>query len=103
MKTAVYISLFFLNLAFLGGCSAVNKAERVKDSLKNNKANEKLVVEIAASIQAIQAIQAIQEVAGYFVGPPLILTDAHVVELYLDNKEIGKRQNAGNFEAKYFG
>ena len=100
MKKAVYISLFFLNLAFLGGCSAINKAESVKDPLKNNKANEKLVVEIAASIQAIQAIQ---EVAGYFVGPPLILTDAHVVELYLDNKEIGKRQNAGNFEAKYFG
>ena len=91
MKKSVYISLFFLNLAFLGGCSAINKAESVKDPLKNNKANEKLVVEIAASIQAIQ------EVAVYFVGPPLILTDAHVVELYLDNKEIGKRQNAGNF------
>ena len=100
MKKAVYISLFFLNLAFLGGCSAVNKDERVKDSLKNNKANEKLVAEIAASIQAIKAIR---EVAVYFVGPPLILTAAHVVELYLDNKEIGKRQNAGNFEAKYFG
>jgi len=88
MKKSVYISLFFLNLAFLGGCSAINKAESVKDPLKNNKANENLVVEIAASIQ---------EVAVYFVGPPLILTDAHVVELYLDNKEIGKRQNAGNF------
>ena len=91
MKKSVYISLFVLNLAFLGGCSAIDKAKNIEDPLKSDNANEKVVAEV---------VSATKEVAVYFVRPPLVLTAAQVVELYVDDKEIGELQNAGNFETK---
>jgi hypothetical protein len=92
MKKSVYISLLFLNLAFLGGCSSiVDKAKNMEDPLKSDQANEEVVAAVAASTK---------EVAVYFVRPPLILTAAQVVELYVDDKEVAKLQNAGSFETK---
>ena len=106
MKKSVYISLFVLNLAFLAGCSAIEKAstnmgghdghvtnssKNLEDPLNSGNANNTAGVEAGSSTK---------EVSVYFVRTPLVLTAAQVVTLSVDDKEISKLQNGGNFETK---
>lgn len=106
MKKSIYISLLFINLAFLGGCAAIDKATtnigghdghvingstNVEDSRKSGN------VDITAGVEAGSSEK---EVSVYFVRTKLILTAAQRVLLAVDDKEIGKIENGGLFETK---
>ena len=90
MKKSIYISLF-LSLALLGGCSTVDVTKNKEDLLKSPNTNDKAIIEVVSPAT---------DVTIYFVRQSEILTADQGLWLSVDDKKIGKLQNAGNFETK---
>ena len=90
MKKSIYISLF-LSLALLGGCSTVDVTKNKEDLLKSPNTNDKAIIEVVSPTT---------EVTIYFVRPSEILTADQGIWLSVDDKKIGKLQNAGNLGLK---
>jgi hypothetical protein len=94
MKKSVLNSLMSLSLIFLvGGCATVEKLKDIEDPLKSNDNS-------STSSTVAEVTTPSKEVNLYFVRPSALLTAAQVVELYIDDKEIGELSNGSNFETK---
>jgi hypothetical protein len=93
MKKSIFNSLMSLNLIFLVGCATVDKLKDIEDPLKSNNSS-------STSSTVAEVATPSKEVSLYFVRPSAILTAAQVVELYINDKEVGELSNGGNFETK---
>jgi hypothetical protein len=94
MKKSVLNSLMSLILIFLvGGCATVEKLKDIEDPLKNNDGS-------STTSTVAEMTTPSKEINLYFVRPSAILTAAQVVELYLNDKEVGELSNGSNFETK---
>jgi hypothetical protein len=86
-------SLISLSLIFLASCATVEKLKDIEDPLKNNDAS-------STTSTVAELTPPSKEVNLYFVRPSAILTAAQVVELYINDKEVGELSNGSNFETK---
>ena len=93
MKKIVSKSLITLSLIFLASCATVEKLKDIEDPLKNNDAS-------STKSTVAELTPPSKEVNLYFVRPSAILTAAQVVELYINDKEVGELSNGSNFETK---
>ena len=106
MKKSAYISLLFLNLALLGGCSSIDKATTNMGGHDGHVINGSTNVEAPLksgntdNTAGVEAGSSTTEVSVYFFRTPLVLTAGQRVFLGVDAKEIGKIENGGVFETK---
>ena len=76
-----------LILILLMGCETL---KNIEDPLKDSSASNKLIEEALVST----------EVNLYFFRTSAILTAGQVVDLYIDDNEVGEIRNGSNFETK---
>jgi len=90
MKKSILYSVIVFNLIFLTGCSSIKNMENpMKDDSKGPTINK-----------SIESSESGKEVNLYFVRPTDILTLGQVVELYINNNEIGELTNNSHIETK---
>ena len=76
-----------LNLILLAGCASLSDIE---DPLKDKSVSKKLIEETISG----------REVNLYFFRTSAILTAGQVVDLYINDNEVGEIRNGSNFETK---
>jgi hypothetical protein len=87
MKKSILYSLMSLNLILLMGCETL---KNIEDPLKEVSVSNKVTEEAIPG----------KEVDLYFFRPSLLLTAGQVVDLYINNTEVGEIRNGSHFETK---
>jgi hypothetical protein len=87
MKQNILYSLMSLILILLMGCETL---KNIEDPLKDSSASNKVIEEALVST----------EVDLYFFRTSALLTAGQVVDLYINDNEVGEIRNGSNFETK---
>jgi hypothetical protein len=87
MKKIILYSLMSLNLVLLAGCATLKDIE---DPLKDTVASNKVIEEAIPGT----------DVDLYFFRPSALLTAGQVVDLYINDNEVGEIRNGSSFETK---
>jgi hypothetical protein len=87
MKSSLLYSLMCLNLILLMGCETLKDIE---DPMKEVSVSNKVIEEAIPG----------KEVNLYFFRPSALLTSGQIVDLYINDNEVGEIRNGSHFETK---